>query len=140
MDSLKLAKAIAAEASKAKALNIKILNLGKLTSYTDYFVICSGTSDRQMRAISERARLELKKQGIRAFSSEGEQGGQWILADFGDVVLHVFNEESRLYYDLEGFWKKAPRVRIPLGPVRKRTKVRSSPPKKKTKKVVKARS
>ena len=112
MNSLELAKSIAAEASKAKAHDIKILDLRKLTSYTDYFVVCTGTSDRQMRAISERARLELKKQEIRPFSTEGEQGGQWILADFGDVVLHVFNEESRLHYDLEGFWKSAPRVRL----------------------------
>jgi ribosome-associated protein len=115
MKSLDLAKSIAAEASKAKAFNIKILDLRKLTSYTDYFVVCSGTSDRQMRAISERARLELKKQEIRPFSTEGEQGGQWILSDFGDVVLHVFNDESRAHYDLEGFWKSAPRVRMQPG-------------------------
>jgi ribosome-associated protein len=138
MNSLQLAKAVAEQASKAKALNIKILDLRKVTSYTDYFVICSGTSDRQMRAISERTRLELKKHDIRPFSSEGEQGGQWILADYGDVVLHVFNEESRHHYDLEGFWKRAPRVRMSSSTVRKKTKTKKkvavSKPKKPKKK------
>lgn len=139
MNSLELAKTIAAQASKAKAIDLKILDLRKLTSYTDYFVICAGTSDRQMRAIAERARMELKKENIRPFSSEGEQGGQWILADYGDVVLHIFNEQSRGHYDLEGFWKKAPRVRVVLVPSKKRS-TGATPQKKRPKKVPKSRS
>ena len=108
MNSLDLAKAIAEHASKAKALDLKILDLRKISSFADFFVIASATSDRQMRAICDRAVMELKKEGVRPLSLEGYEAGQWILADFADVILHVFTEESRAHYDLEGFWSKAP--------------------------------
>ncbi|MFO1518058.1 MAG: ribosome silencing factor [bacterium] len=110
--STEFAKTLAQHASSAKAIDIKILDLRGHSSFTDFFVICSGTSDRQMRAICDKATEELKKTGIRPISVEGYEHGQWVLVDFGDAVLHVFNEESRPHYDLEGFWKKVPRLRF----------------------------
>src|SRR5262245_2525146 len=110
MKGLELAKSIAAHASKAKAIDLKILDLKSHSGFTDFFVIASATSDRQMRAICDRVVGELKKENLRPLSVEGYEHGQWILVDFADVILHVFTEESRAYYDLEGFWSRAPRV------------------------------
>ncbi len=112
MNSLELSKIIADQAHQTKALDLKILDLRKLSTFTDFFVICSGTSGRQMSAIAERVVVELKKQNIRPLSVEDSNSSQWILADYGDVVLHVFNPESRSHYDLEGYWGKASRVRL----------------------------
>lgn len=112
MNPLELAKSIAVEASKAKAIHPLILDLRKISSVADYFVIASGSSDRQTRAICDRAVEELKKQNRRPLSVEGYEQGKWVLVDFGDVVLHVFLEDWRRLYDLEGFWQRAPRVRL----------------------------
>jgi len=131
MNSLDLAKAIAAHASKAKAIDLKILDLRKISSFADFFVIASATSDRQMRAICDKAVQELKKEGVRPLSLEGYEVGQWILADFADVILHVFTEESRAHYDLEGFWSRAPRVSLQAP---KKAVRRAKPPAKKASK------
>ncbi len=112
MESLDLAKTIVKEASAVKAIDIKILDLRGLTSFTDFFVICSGTSDRQLRAIGDRVIEELKKEGLTPLSKEGYEQGQWVLIDYPGVVLHVFTEEARAHYDLEGFWEKAKRPRV----------------------------
>ncbi len=114
MTSKDLAKKIATIASEMKADQIKILDLQKLSSFTDFFVICSGTSDRQLQAIADKVVLELKKEEIRPYSTEGYEQGQWVLVDYPGVVLHIFTEEARAHYDLEGFWEKAPRPRVSL--------------------------
>lgn len=111
MNPLELAKTIVHAASQAKAIKPIIINLQKISSIADYFVIASASSDRQTRAICDKAVEEIKKQGRRPLSVEGYEQGKWVLADFGDVVLHVFLEDWRKLYDLEGFWQKAPRVR-----------------------------
>lgn len=109
-DTKVLAKKVASIASDHKAVDIKVLDLRGLTSFTDYFVIASGTSDRQVQAIAGAIREELKKTGRMPISEEGMNSGRWALVDYGDVVAHVFYGEEREYYQLERLWHDAPRV------------------------------
>ncbi len=131
MDSLKLAQKIADLASEVKAIDIKILDLRKFSSFTDFFVVCSGTSDRQIRAIADKVILDLKKENVRPMSSEGFEQGDWILVDYADVVLHVFGEEARKHYDLEGFWNRVPSLSGEKKP--KKKSVKKKPVKSKSK-------
>ncbi len=89
-----------------------VLAVGKLTSIADYFIICGGRSNRQVAAIAEHVEVSLKKRGVRPLSVEGAKDGQWALLDYGDVIIHVFFETAREFYDLEGLWADAPRVDI----------------------------
>ena len=91
-----------------KAINPRILFLKELSGFTDYFVICSGTTERQVKAIAEGVRRELSKQKVKPLRSEGGRLGVWVLLDFGDFVVHVFKEESRRFYGLENLWSDAP--------------------------------
>jgi ribosome-associated protein len=95
-----------------KALDLSLLEMKGLTSFTDYFFICSGTSDRQVQAIAEGIQEVLEKQGIRPLGLEGIPEGKWILMDYEDVVVHVFLEPVRQFYDLEGLWMDAPRINV----------------------------
>ncbi len=108
MESKILAKKISELAAEVKAVDIKILDLSKLSAFTDFFVVCTGSSNRQVCAIADKVVDELKKQDVRPNSKEGYEQGDWVLVDYSDVVLHVFSEESRKHYDLEGFWERAP--------------------------------
>lgn len=94
-----------------KALDIVVLDVSGLTSLADTFIICSGRSNRQVTAIAEFIRTDLKKQGVSLLSVEGLQEGHWVLMDYGDVVIHVFYDDVRRFYDLEGLWSDAPRIR-----------------------------
>jgi ribosome-associated protein len=96
-----------------KAYDLELLEVTKLTSVADYFLICTGRSDTQVRAIAEHIEQSLAAEGIRPLALEGLQRGQWILMDYGDVVVHIFYQPIRAFYDLEGLWIKAPRVRLP---------------------------
>lgn len=96
-----------------KAENLKVLNLTDLSSFTDYFLICSGMSDRQVQAIADSVEATMANQGHELVSVEGYGEGRWVLMDFGDVVVHVFLDALREYYDLENLWADAPRVKIP---------------------------
>ena len=96
-----------------QALGLTVLDVAALTSVADVFMICSGRSNRQVSAIAEHIQRELKKQGIRPLSIEGKTDGHWILMDYGHVVIHVFFDEIRHFYDLEGLWADAPRVVTP---------------------------
>jgi ribosome-associated protein len=96
-----------------KAENVKILNLSDLSGFTDYFVICSGMSDRQVQAISDSVTSVLEGAGHELLSIEGYSDGRWVLLDFGDVVIHVFLDALRDYYDLESLWVDAPTVKVP---------------------------
>ena len=96
-----------------KGENVKILDLSELSGFTDYFLICSGTSDRQVQAIGESISNLMDVQGYELLSAEGFQDGRWVLMDFGDVIVHIFLDALRDYYDLENLWKDAPKVRIP---------------------------
>ena len=86
-----------------------------VSSYTDYFLICSGKSDRQVQAIAQRIAEVLEEQGIKPLGLEGTSEGKWVLIDYGDLVIHVFLEPIRRFYDLEGLWIDAPRIDLQKG-------------------------
>ncbi len=111
-DSQRTAVAAARAALEKKADEVVVLDLRGVSGYTDFLVIGSGQSDRQIEAIAEGIEKELKAQGHRKVGSEGERGGRWVLLDFGDVVVHVFHQDERTHYDLEGLWADAPRIEV----------------------------
>lgn len=108
MDSEILAKKIAHITSEMKATDIRVLDLRGLTSFTDFFLVCSGTSDRHTKAIAEQVKHNLKDAGILPNGVEGEDAGQWVLLDYGGVVAHIFQTESREFYQIEKLWSDAP--------------------------------
>jgi len=93
-----------------KALGLVVLDVRELTSVADAFIICSGRSNRQVTAIAEFIITELKKTGIKPLSIEGKKEGHWVLLDYGHVIIHVFYESVRNFYDLEGLWVDAKRI------------------------------
>jgi ribosome-associated protein len=95
-----------------KAEDVLVLDVRGLTSYADYFVLMTADSDRQASAIADAVDERLKARGASKVGVEGYEGGRWILIDYGDVVAHVFNRESRGFYDLEGLWADAPRFTV----------------------------
>jgi ribosome-associated protein len=100
-------------ASEKKAINSVVLDLRPIASFTDYFVIASGTNERQVQAISDEVLETLKKAGTSAARVEGYKTAEWILLDYGDFVVHVFAEKARQFYDLERLWREAQRVELP---------------------------
>ena len=90
--------------------DVAVLDLSAVTPVFDYFVLATGSSRRQMVALAEESDARMKRAGTRKLGGEGDDGGAWILRDYGDVVLHVFTEEARDLYDLEGLWGDAVRV------------------------------
>ena len=96
-----------------KALDVVMLDVEGLTSLADTFIICSGRSNRQVSAIAEFIRTDLKKNDLVPLSVEGLKEGHWVLMDYGHVVIHVFYDPVRSFYDLEGLWADAPRIRTP---------------------------
>ncbi len=109
-----LARLIAQSAHDVKALDLQVLDLRKLSGFTDYFVIASGRSDRQVQAIADRIRENLNGMRRSPLGIEGYPQGHWVLIDCGDVVAHIFFEEVRTLYALEKLWGDAPRVRFKL--------------------------
>jgi ribosome-associated protein len=93
-----------------KALDLVVLDVRKLTSFSDIFIICSGRSNRQVSAIAEYVEVNLKKHDIKPLSVEGKKEGHWVLLDYGHVIIHVFYEPVRAFYDLEGLWIDAKRI------------------------------
>jgi ribosome-associated protein len=108
--SLDLALAAAAAASDKQARDVRVLDVSEPLVISDYFVICSGTNDRQVRAIAEEVERACRVEGARPLRREGEREARWILLDFVDFVVHVFLQEEREYYDLERLWRDAPVV------------------------------
>jgi ribosome-associated protein len=94
-----------------KAENLVVLDVREMTSVADAFIICSGRSNRQVQAIAEYIQSDLKKQHKKPLSVEGLTEGHWALLDYGDVIIHIFYEPVRLFYDLEGLWMDARRIR-----------------------------
>ncbi len=94
-----------------KALGLVALNVRPLTSISDVFIICHGRSNRQVTAIAEHILDDLKKHNIRPISVEGIKDGHWVLLDYGSVIIHVFYESLRTFYDLEGLWIDADRIK-----------------------------
>ena len=102
----------AADAKQAK--DIRVLDLREIASFSDYFVICSGSNTRQIQTIADEVEQRLKKLGERAHSIEGYENAEWVLMDYGDYLVHVFSEKARLYYDLERLWRDAKPVKPPI--------------------------
>ena len=101
--ALLLAKAL--DGKKGK--DIRVLETDGLTTLADYFVLCSGASAPQLRALGDAAEKAMKEAGILPHHIEGHRGGTWVLQDYGDVVAHLFSEESREFYDLDRLWQDA---------------------------------
>jgi ribosome-associated protein len=102
----------AALALDKKAEDVRILDIRRISSIADYLVLVSGHSDKQTQAIAESVRIDMKKFG-KVLDIEGLREGNWVILDYGDVILHVFKDEVRRYYDLDGLWADAPRIEIP---------------------------
>ncbi len=90
-----------------------MLDVGTLTSIADYLILCTGRSDRQVQSIAQAIEEALEAEGARPISIEGMQRGQWVLLDCVDVIVHVFYQPVREFYDLERLWEHAPRVQLP---------------------------
>jgi len=109
-DAAELAHRIVEIASDKKGNDIVLLRTAELTTMADFFVICSGRSDRQVQALSSAIVGELREDGIRPLGIEGRQSARWVLIDFGSVIVHVFAPEEREFYGLERLWSKAAQV------------------------------
>lgn len=107
---IEVARVCANAAADKKASNITILDIRKLTSFADIFVICSAPSERQVQAIVRNVEDELRNIKIRPASVEGLETSSWVLLDLSDVIFHCFTDSAREYYDLEGFWMDAERI------------------------------
>ena len=95
-----------------KVVDPVLFEVATLTSITDYFLIASGKSSRQVQAIAQHLQRRMKEEGFTIFGKEGEKDGHWILLDYSDVVIHLFYQPIREFYDLEGLWVEAPRIGI----------------------------
>lgn len=105
---------LAAEAAaEKKATDIVAFDVGQLLVITDYFVLATGANDRQVKVIAEEVTKRLKEAGLRLVGAEGERERVWVLLDFGDVVVHVFQPQERDFYRLEKLWSQAPRLELP---------------------------
>ena len=110
-DELKLAISCASE---KKAFDIVAIDLREIASFTEFFVICSGSNQRQVQAISDEVTEKLKeKLNSRVIRIEGYSSGEWILLDYGDFIVHIFEQKAREFYDLERLWRDAKKVAIP---------------------------
>ncbi len=96
----------------SKAEDVVVLDVSEKAGYTDYFVIMSGRSTRHVQGLAEVIESELRSKRVSAKHSEGLKEGQWVLLDFGDIVVHIFYKESRSFFDLEGLWHDAPRIPV----------------------------
>lgn len=103
-------RALAEAALERKALNVVALDVHELTSFTDAFLLMTGSSDRHVRSVADAVIQAARSGGARPLGVEGEDAARWILIDLGDVVVHVFQEEAREYYDLDRLWQDAPTI------------------------------
>lgn len=104
------AKQIAKAASALKAEEVVVFDLRALAGFTDFFVICSGNSDRQVQAIADAIEEAMERQQARLVGKEGYEHAQWVLLDYGDVVAHIFYPAARAFYQIERLWADAPRI------------------------------
>jgi ribosome-associated protein len=100
-------------AQSKKAAEIKVLDLTGVTTFTDYFLLCNGGNTKQMQAITDEIALQLKKIGERPISIEGYEHGEWVLSDYSDLIVHVFSEKARAFYDLDRLWRQGRIVDLP---------------------------
>lgn len=95
-----------------KAIDIKVLDISKVTTMADYFVICQGGSSTQIKAIADEVEEKLSEAGVKPFGREGMNTAYWILMDYSDVIVHIFSSESRSFYSIENLWSDAENVDI----------------------------
>ncbi len=110
VETLEIIRTAARAAADKKAFEIVALEVSQLTSYTDSLLICSGGSDRQVGAISEEVQRRLRDSGRKPLHVEGASRSDWVLMDYGEIVVHIFTEERRAFYGLENLWGDAPRL------------------------------
>src|SRR5687768_16454565 len=103
-------RAAVAAAEDRKAVDLRVLRLAEVSDFTDYFLLCSGTNERQVQALADAVEARLAEQGEKPLHTEGYRAGQWVLLDYADLVVHVFLEERRAFYGLERLWSDAPDV------------------------------
>lgn len=114
LDTVEFARALALAANETQASGITVIDLRGLVAYTDGFVLCSGRNRRHVQAIAEAVRQTAKNDfKLYPQGTEGAERGQWVLVDFGDIVVHVFDAAMRGFYDLDGLWADAPRIEVP---------------------------
>ncbi len=111
LEPLELAHRLAGCAVEKKARQLRLLDVGELTDYTNFVMIMTAGSDRHARALADHMQRELRSTA-RPFGVEGYQQGQWILLDYGDVIVHIFQQDARLYYDLDGLWSEAKTIEV----------------------------
>jgi ribosome-associated protein len=109
-----LAIAIAVAALEKKAVGLEILDVAGKVDYADFLVIMTGRSDRQVQALAQGIEEALRKKAVRPLAIEGLPRATWVLMDFGDVVVHVFQDDARNLYDIEGLWMDARRIPVPV--------------------------
>ena len=107
-----IARRAALLAADKKAIDLVVLDLRKVTDFADYFVICSGAVDVHVKAIGDNIENELRKQGVKPLHVEGTENLRWMLIDYVDVIIHIFQPDARSYYQLEKLWGDAHRVKI----------------------------
>jgi ribosome-associated protein len=111
LDAEKLARACAEAAADKKAEDIQIIDLRGISDFTNFFVVCSGTSDPQLKAIASAIREKAREEfGIGALGESGAPASRWVVIDFAQVIVHVFQHEARSFYMLEDLWGDAPRM------------------------------
>lgn len=103
-------KAAVTAAEDKKAIDPVVLKLVEITAFADYFMVCSGNSARQVQAIADEIEDQLKQQKVRPLNIEGYNNAEWILMDYGSVIVHVFSENARRFYDLERLWRDAEKI------------------------------
>lgn len=126
-ESYELARALAEILDERKAQDIVLLHVGPLVGYTEWLVIASGQSERQVKAMASYLERQGRILGAHALGSEGGERGHWMLVDYGDVIVHLFRDEERYFYDLEGLWAQAPKeVYVSTQPEGAMAKLRSA--------------
>lgn len=113
LDARERALLLCGFALEKKAQDLTLLEVGGLTTIAEFFIICSGRSDRHVQSIAEGIKEDARPHGLRPLSSEGNARGQWVLMDFSDVLVHIFYEPVRRFYDLDGLWGGAAAVDLP---------------------------
>ncbi len=108
--SRELALRVADTLAETPAANTVVLDIRELSSFADFFVICSGENERQLRAITEKLQEELREDGVRPQRLEGTPNSGWTVLDYNDVIVHVFDQELRDFYKMERLWAEAPRL------------------------------
>ena len=105
MEAKELVREIVVSLDKHKAADIQVIEVTEVTSLGDYFVLATGTSSTQVKALSDYVEVELEEQGVRPNRTEGYASSSWVLMDYGTVMVHIFQPEARQFYDLERLWK-----------------------------------